>query len=129
MTDPTPITEADSLVIPWPTVRPMGFRLSAAGLQQAWSEIMTPIAEEQIPQSIELRCLMAALRAVFDGMHGIVTTMEHEPLSRVEFYLELNGLMNSLDDHVTADMAADQLRLLAERLVTTAPETWEGTEE
>lgn len=83
MPEPTPIPEADSLVIPWPVVRPMGFRLSAAGLEQAWKEIVTPLIEED--GSIEMRCLAAALRAVFDGMHGIVTASSGVTISRQEF--------------------------------------------
>lgn len=68
---PTPIPDADRLTIPWPAIRPLGIPVSAGGVKEAWDAIIAPLAGEG-PQSVELRVLMAVVRSVYDGMHGIL---------------------------------------------------------
>lgn len=65
----TPIPEAESLVIPWPRIRPLDVPVSVEALKEAWDTIIFPLADG--PQSVEVRVLMATLRAVYDGMYGI----------------------------------------------------------
>ena len=74
-----PIPEADRLTIPWPTVRPLGLPLTASGLKEAWEEIV-PTLDAGGPQSAETRCLMAALRAVYDGMYGVIAYDDNGPI-------------------------------------------------
>lgn len=62
---------AETLTIPWPTVRPLGVPLTAKGLREAW-EAIVPGFGSGFTQSIEERCIMAALRAVYVGMHEAV---------------------------------------------------------
>ena len=69
MSTPTPIPETKSLVIPWPHTRPLDVPVSAEALKEAWDTLVVPLADG--PQSIEVRVLMATVRAVYDGMHGI----------------------------------------------------------
>ncbi len=64
-----PIPETANIVIPWPTVAPLGATVSADGLHAAWESVWAPIYAEQ--QSIEHRIIAGVLRAVYDGMHGI----------------------------------------------------------
>lgn len=74
MPEREPIPEAPNLVIPWPTMPPFGFNVSADGLKEAWDAVWAPIYEGE--QSIEHRIIAGALRAVFDGMHGITRDTE-----------------------------------------------------
>lgn len=67
---PAPLPEKPNLTIPWPRSRPLDVTISAVALEEAWNAIIAPLAN-QGPQSVELRAIMAALRAVYDGMHGI----------------------------------------------------------
>lgn len=76
MTEYTPIPETPNLTIPWPTVPPLGFNVSAESLKAAWDSVWAPIYAEE--QSIEHRIIAGTLRAVFDGMHGIT----REPADR-----------------------------------------------
>lgn len=70
MNEHAPIPEATSLTIPWPSMRPLGILVSADGVKEAWDAIIGPLAEDA-PQSVEMRILMAVVRSVYDGMHGI----------------------------------------------------------
>lgn len=69
MSDPKPIPETANIMIPWPTVAPLGVTVSAEGLHAAWESVWVPIYAEH--QSIEHRMIAGVLRAVYDGMHGI----------------------------------------------------------
>lgn len=72
--EPTPIPITDNLTIPWPRLRPLGVLVSADGVKAMWDTIIAPMVADH-PQSIEERTLMAVVRSVYDGMHGIT----HEP--------------------------------------------------
>lgn len=72
-----PIPGAANLTIPWPHMRPLDVPISAGMVKEAWDAII-PGLDGGGPQSGETRILMAVLRAVYDGMHGI-TRSEDQP--------------------------------------------------
>lgn len=57
-----------TVVIPVPTVAPMGQEVDAAGVQMVWDTFVKPGQDRGDIQSIEDRYLMAILRAVFAGL-------------------------------------------------------------
>lgn len=94
MTAPTPIPVAESLVIPWPTARPLNVTISASDVHEAWETLIEPLAAEG-PQSGELRCLMGVIRAVYDGMHGLTgVDVNGDPLA--EFDPDFDALYSAL---------------------------------
>jgi len=52
---------------------PLGVTITADGLKDAWDAIVPAFGQNgTITQSVEERVVMGVLRAVYDGMHGIV---------------------------------------------------------
>lgn len=69
MSAPTEIT------IPMPTVAPVGWAIDDPQMiQDVWDVFVKPEQDAGMPQSIEMRKLMAILRAVFHGLSA--TTAE-----------------------------------------------------
>lgn len=59
----------DYIQIPVPIVAPVGWELTdPAIVQEVWDTFVKPDQEAGIPQSGEMRCLMAILRAVHKGL-------------------------------------------------------------
>lgn len=57
-----------SIEIPLPIVNPIGQEVSRSGVQMVWNEFVKADQESGNPQSIEMRYLMAILRAVYAGL-------------------------------------------------------------
>jgi hypothetical protein len=58
----------DSIVIPVPLMAPFLLPLGAGAVQEVWDAFVRPDQDARMPQSIEMRALMAILRAVYQGM-------------------------------------------------------------
>lgn len=57
------------IAIPVPRMAPFGDRvIDPSAIQEIWDAFVKPDQERQVPQSIEMRLLMAVLRAVYEGM-------------------------------------------------------------
>lgn len=57
------------ITIPVPMVAPMGISInSRAAVQEVWDAFVKPDQEAGNIQSVEMRMLMAILRAVYEGM-------------------------------------------------------------
>ena len=70
---------AETLVIPWPRMRPLDIEVTAPMLLEAWDAAFGPLYERD--QSAEMRVLAGVLRAVYDGLHGLKPdTHEHTPV-------------------------------------------------
>lgn len=67
---PERITEAVPLVLmPVPRSQPFGDEVTADGVQKVWNTFCKPSqSDDSPPQSVEMRQLMAILRAVHEGM-------------------------------------------------------------
>ena len=61
--------ENNTVTIPLPVVMPFGSRLDRPEfVQEVWDAFVKPDQEEKIPQSVEMRLLMAILRALYQGL-------------------------------------------------------------
>jgi hypothetical protein len=58
--------EPQVLTIPVPLTRPFGTPVTLEGVEMVWDAFVMPHQDD--PPSIEMRCLMAILRAVYEGM-------------------------------------------------------------
>lgn len=65
-------TAPETFNCPVPEVRPFGVKVQAKHVQDVWDAFVRPVQEGDLPQSVEMRCLMAILRAVYSGL----TTLE-----------------------------------------------------
>lgn len=61
-------TPRRTIAISAPLVAPFMTELSAGDVRAVWDSFVKPEQDSGIPQSVEMRCLMAILRAVFAGM-------------------------------------------------------------
>ena len=67
MTTPTP--PEPRIPIPVPRLAPFGLALyRPESVQEVWDAFVKPEQDAMMPQSIEMRALMAILRAVYQGM-------------------------------------------------------------
>jgi hypothetical protein len=55
------------MTIPVPMVAPLGIPIDAEACQMVWDTFVKPDQDSGQPQSIEMRQLMAILRAVYEG--------------------------------------------------------------
>jgi hypothetical protein len=63
------VSERLTFECPIPIVRPLGSRLDKAEyVQEVWDEFVKPEQDAEIPPSVEMRLLMAILRAVAQGL-------------------------------------------------------------
>lgn len=60
-------TEPPTMVIKVPIVAPFGIPISKKAVQEVWDTFVKPEQDSGVPQSEEMRCLMAILRAVYAG--------------------------------------------------------------
>lgn len=69
MPEPTPAETRPTLTIPVPVVAPFGSLLDKPEyVQEVWDAFVKPDQEALIPPSVEMRLLMAILRAVYEGL-------------------------------------------------------------
>lgn len=61
-----PADDVEKITIPMPLVRPLGFPVDRDAVREVWNEFV--VKPNEIVQSIETRCLMAILRAVYAGL-------------------------------------------------------------
>lgn len=60
---------AKTIQIPMPQVAPLGIPVTADAVQEVWDAFVAPSQrDDSPPQSVEMRCLMAILRAVHRGL-------------------------------------------------------------
>ena len=80
MTDqPSTQEQADGFMCPFPIVRPFGSKLDKLEyVQEVWDAFVKPEQDAELPPSVEMRLLMAILRAVAEGLARL-TTEEGEP--------------------------------------------------
>jgi len=93
MPDPTaePVEQpdVDSITIPVPLVAPLGVKLDKKEyVQEVWDVYVKPDQEMELPQSSEMRMLMAILRAVYRGLQeaeekGKLTSSLDEFLNKI----------------------------------------------
>lgn len=57
-----------TVVIPVPTILPLGVEIGPQGVQDVWDAFVTPHQESGEVQSMEMRSLMAILRSVKVGL-------------------------------------------------------------
>ena len=58
-----------TITIPIPIISPMGLEITEAStIEEIWDAFINPTQEEELPPSVEMRCLMAVLRAVYAGL-------------------------------------------------------------
>jgi hypothetical protein len=58
----------ETVVIPVPLLAPFMLPLNAQSVQEVWDTFVKPEQDAGTPQSIEMRGLMAILRAVYEGL-------------------------------------------------------------
>ena len=59
----------DTVVIAVPMVRPLWTPLDQPEyIQEVWDTFVKPEQDAEVPQSVEMRMLMAILRSVYDGL-------------------------------------------------------------
>lgn len=61
------MTDRKLMTIPVPLVAPFGIECTEGGVQDVWDAFVKPDQEAGNPQSVEMRLLMAILRAVYEG--------------------------------------------------------------
>lgn len=61
-------TGTQIIEIPHPGVAPFGVPLVASAIQEVWDVFVKPDQDAGNIQSIEMRCLMAVLRSVHQGL-------------------------------------------------------------
>lgn len=54
--------------IPVPRLAPFGIEVDSTGVMDVWNTFVKPDQDNDVPQSVEMRALMAILRAVYQGM-------------------------------------------------------------
>lgn len=54
--------------IPVPLVAPLGFEVNSDMIQDVWDTFVRPDQDKELPQSGEMRVLMAILRAAYVGL-------------------------------------------------------------
>ena len=59
---------SDRISIPSPKTAPFGTPVTHDGVQEVWDAFVKPEQDAGIPQSVEMRMLMAILRSVAAGM-------------------------------------------------------------
>jgi len=60
-----------TLTIPVPMVAPLGIPVDTkVKVQEIWDTFVKPEQDAGIPQSVEMRVLMAILRSVYEGMES-----------------------------------------------------------
>lgn len=62
------VSDLPPLTIPHPLVWPFGLPITAGGVQDVWDCFVKPDQDAGNPQSVEMRLLMAILRAVAAGL-------------------------------------------------------------
>lgn len=67
----------EKIVIPMPKVPPMGIPITQGMVEDVW-DVFVKEQEQGLPPSGEMRCLMAVLRAVYQGLNE----MEDIPLEQ-----------------------------------------------
>lgn len=78
-------TDRDTMVIPIPKVAPFGWKMTSVDLvQEVWDTFVKPDQEKNIPQSGEMRMLMAVLRAVGAGFVTLQEELQAEATSKKE---------------------------------------------
>ena len=61
--------ESRTITIPVPVVAPLGWELDKPQMvQDVWDVFVKPEQDAGVPQSIEMRALMAILRAIYQGL-------------------------------------------------------------
>lgn len=66
--------QVDTFTCPVPLMMPFGVKVNAAMVQNVWETYVKPEQDAGIPQSGEMRVLMAILRAVHEGLSGVPDT-------------------------------------------------------
>jgi hypothetical protein len=67
--------ERPTLTIPVPVVRPLDSLLDRPEyVQEVWDAFVKPDQDSGLPPSIEMRLLMAILRAVYQGLSALPAT-------------------------------------------------------
>lgn len=61
-------TEHQTVTIPMPLVLPFGSPITPGAVQDVWDAFVKPDQDAELPQSVEMRILMAILRAVYAGL-------------------------------------------------------------
>lgn len=59
---------SDTFVCPVPVMAPMGVLLNAEAVRDVWNTFVKPDQDAGNPQSMEMRALMAILRAMYKGL-------------------------------------------------------------
>ena len=63
------MAERDTVTIPWPHVRPLAIPVTPSSVQEVWDTFVKSAPEDfASPPSVEMRTLMAILRAVYAGL-------------------------------------------------------------
>lgn len=62
------MSEPKTFTCPVPLVAPLGIEVTPGIVQEVWDTFVKPEQEQGIPQSGEMRSLMAILRAVYEGL-------------------------------------------------------------
>lgn len=75
---------SDQIIIPRPTIRPLGIPVDRDAVQEVWDAFVKPEQEAGLPQSVEMRTLMAILRAVAVGVREDGAAPEREVGERDE---------------------------------------------
>lgn len=64
--------DKEAIVIPMPKVAPLGVPVNKAEyVQEVWDAFVKPDQDTGLPQSVEMRVLMAILRAVHKGLEDV----------------------------------------------------------
>lgn len=91
------MADSPDVLIPMPLVRPLDIPVSADGVLDVWDTFVKPHQAAGIPPSVELRILMAVLRAVHKGLsdyeaaHPEVPAVNRSPQSVPERTAADNG--------------------------------------
>jgi hypothetical protein len=67
-----------TIEIPVPLLAPFMIPLDSHAVQNVWDAFVKPDQDAGMPQSIEMRALMAILRAVYAGMTGFIVAEVEE---------------------------------------------------
>lgn len=66
--------QSDTITIPVPLMAPFMLPLTTESVQEVWDTFVKPEQDAGVPQSVEMRALMAILRAVYEGMSDAEAT-------------------------------------------------------
>lgn len=87
-----------TMTIPVPQLLPLGIPLnSASTVQDVWDAFVKPGQDAGMPQSIEMRSLMAILRAVAAPLHE----PDDAPTQAAEAVARINAQMRQLSEQMT----------------------------